>query len=142
MQPTPPSPFNPGQPRSEGGPSRSRPLLIGCGAVLILLGIAAVVLVAKMPALVDWVFHRFEQQVLAKLPPDVTPEERARLDAAFDDAARAIGENRADAGKVQQLNASLMEMGQPGRKITREDALKLLQTLDEVAGKKPPPSTP
>jgi hypothetical protein len=133
--PPPPSPFNPGQPRS--GPSRSRPLLIGCGVVFVLLGIAAIVLVVKMPALVDWVFHRFEQQVLAKLPPDVTPEERQRLDAAFDDAARAIGENKADPGKVQKLNTTLMEMGQSSRQITREDAMKLLESLEEVAGKKP-----
>jgi len=106
--------------------------------VLLLLGIAAVVLVVKMPDLVGWIFHRLEQQVLAKLPPDVTPEERQRLDAAFDDAARAIGESKVDPAQAQELNTVLMEMGQPGRKITREDALKLLGTLEEVAGKKPP----
>ena len=138
MQPAPPSPFDPGRTRSGGGPSRSRPLLIGCGVVLLLLGIAAVVLVVKMPDLVGWIFHRLEQQVLAKLPPDVTPEERQRLDAAFDDAARAIGESKVDPAQAQELNTVLMEMGQPGRKITREDALKLLGTLEEVAGKKPP----
>jgi hypothetical protein len=137
MQPAPPSPFDPGRTRSSGGPSRSRPLLIGCGVVLLLLGIAAVVLVVKMPDLVGWIFHRLEQQVLAKLPPDVTPEERQRLDAAFDDAARAIGESKVDPAQAQELNTVLMEMGQPGRKITREDALKLLETLEEVAGKKP-----
>lgn len=137
---TPASPFHPGQPRTPGGPSRTRPLLIGCGALLVLLGIAAIVLVVKMPDLVQWVFHRLEQQVLAQLPPDLTPEERQRLDHAFDAAAEAIGENKADPNKAQALNAQLMEFGRPGRRITREDALKLLRALEETAGIQPPAS--
>lgn len=142
---TPASPFNPGQPRQPGaggGPSRTRPLLIGCGAVLILLGIAAVVLVIKMPDLVQWVFHRLEQQVLAQLPPDLTPEERERLDRAFDAAAEAIGQNKADPNKAQALNAQLLEFGRPGRRTTREDALKLLKALEETAGIQPSAPSP
>jgi hypothetical protein len=143
MQPDAPSPFNPGpfkpgQPRAGSGPSRTRPLLIGCGAVLILLGIAAVILVAKLPELAIWVFQRLEQQVMAKLPPDVTPEERQRLDVAFDGAAKAVGENKADPNKAQELNAVLMEMGQPNRILSHDDILKLLKILEEVAGTAPP----
>lgn len=134
---TPASPFQPGSPRTGGGPSRTRPLLIGCGALLVLLGIAAVVLVVKMPDLVQWVFHRLEQQVMAQLPPDLTPEERERLDRAFDAAAEAIGQNKADPNKAQALNTQLMEFGRPGRRISREDALKLLQALEDTAGIQP-----
>jgi hypothetical protein len=136
MEPNPPSPFNPGQPRTGGGPSRTRPLLIGCGAVFILLGIATVILIVKLPELSGWVFQRMEQQVMAKLPPEVTPEERLRLDVAFDAAGRAVGEGKTDPNKVQELNSMLMELGQPGRTLTHEDALKLLHDLEEVAGKK------
>lgn len=137
---TPASPFHPGQPGplgTGGGPSRTRPLLIGCGAVLVLLGIAAVVLVVKMPDLVEWVFHRLEQQVLAQLPPDVTPEERARLDRAFDAAAEAIGTNKADPNKAQALNTQLLEYGRPGRRLTRQDVLELITALEETAGIRP-----
>lgn len=133
---TPASPFHPGQPRPPGGASRTRPLLIGCGAALILLGIAAVVLVVKLPEFVDWMFARLEGQILAKLPADVTPEERQRLDQAFDAAAQAIGERTADPVKAEALNSVLMDFAQAGRKITREDVLKLTQALEEVAGKK------
>ncbi len=140
MDPNPPSPFNPrlpGQPPPSGGKSRTRPLLIGCGAAFVLLGIAAVILMAKLPELADWVFERLEQQVMAKLPPDVTPEERQRLDVAFDAAAQAIGENKADPNKAQELNTVLMQLGQPSHQLTREDVIKLLTMLEEVAGKKP-----
>jgi hypothetical protein len=141
MEPNPPSPFDPGrlgQPRTGGGPSRMRPLLIGCGVIFILLGIAAVILMAKLPELVGWVFQRLEIQVMAKLPPDVTPEERQRLDVAFDEAARAVGENKADPNKAQELNSVLMELGQPNRPLNHDDILKLLKILEEVAGKAPP----
>ena len=133
---TPVSPFNPGKPIPPGGgASGKRPLLIGCGALLLLLGIAAVVLVAKRGELVGWMFQKLEAQILAKLPEDVTPEERQRLDQAFDSAAEAIGSGVTDPSKAEQLNAALLDLAQGGRQITREDVLKLTTALEEVAGK-------
>ena len=133
---TPASPFHPGRPSSAGGASRARPLLIGCGALLVLLGIAAVILMAKRAELVGWMFQKLEAQILAKLPEDVTPDERQRLDQAFDAAAEAIGSGTADQAKAEQLNAVLMDLAQGSRQITREDALKLTRAMEEVAGKK------
>lgn len=138
MEPNPPSPFDPGRhagPKPERGPSRTRPLLIGCGAVFVLLGIATVILIVKLPELSGWVFQQLEQKVMVKLPPDVTPEERQRLDTAFDDAARAVGGGKANPDKVQELNTMLMEMGQPGRILTHDDIVRLTRDLEEVAGK-------
>ncbi|MEA2559276.1 MAG: hypothetical protein QOH06_780 [Acidobacteriota bacterium] len=133
---TPASPFNPGRSRSPGGSSGKRPLLIGCGALLLLLGIAAIVLVAKRAEFVGWMFQKLEAQILAKLPEDVTPEERQQLDRSFDAAAEAIGSGTANQAKADQLNAVLLELAQGGRQISREDVLKLTHALEEVAGKK------
>ena len=134
--PTAPSPFNPGQPRpAGGGGSRKKPLLIGCAVVLVLLGAAVLLLVAKLPEFVGWMFGRLEEQILAKLPEDVTLEERGRLDRAFDSAAEAIGTGRADQAKAEELNSVLMDFARAGRQITRKDVLELTQALEEVAGK-------
>jgi hypothetical protein len=132
---TPASPFHPGRPRSAGGASRARPLLIGCGALLVLLGIAAVILVAKRADLVGWLYQKLEAQIVAKLPEDVTPEERQRLVQAFDAAAETIGSGTPDLAKADQLNSELLELSQADRKITREDVLKLTRDLEDVAGK-------
>jgi hypothetical protein len=86
---------------------------------------------------VDWMFTRLEEQILAKLPEDVTPEERQRLAAAFDAAAEAIGSGKADRAKADELNSVLMDLAQGGRRITKEDVRELTQALEEVAGKKP-----
>lgn len=139
MEPTTPpsipaSPFHPGRPRPAGG-SGKRPLLIGCGALLVLLGIAAVILVAKRAELVGWLYQKLETQILAKLPDDVTAEERQRLGRAFDSAAESIGAGTADLAKADQVNSELLELAQAGRQITREDVLELTRTLEEVAGK-------
>lgn len=131
---TPVSPFNPGRSHPAGG-SGKRPLLIGCGVLLVLLGIAAVVLVAKRAEFVGWMFAKLEAQILAKLPEDVTPAERQRLDRAFDSAAEAIGAGTADQAKADQLNSVLLEFAQGGRQITREDVLELTRALEDVAGK-------
>lgn len=139
---TPVSPFEPGRPRSAGGGSGKRPLLLGCGALLVLLGIAAVILVAKRAEFVGWMFQKLETQILAKLPEDVTPEERQRLDQAFDAAAESIGSGRADKAKADQLNTVLLELAQGGRRISRDDVLKLTRALEEVAGKAPPSDSP
>ena len=61
-----------------------------------------------------------------------------RLDEAFDSAAQAIGTGRADQAKAEELNSVLMDFAGAGRKITREDVLKLTRSLEEVAGKSPP----
>ena len=133
---TPPAPFHPGRPRPAGGGSGKRPLLIGCGALLVLLGIAAIFLVAKRAELVGWLYQKLEAQILAKLPEDVTPEERQRLGRAFDSAADAIGAGTVDLAKADRLNSKLLELGQAGRPITREEVLGLIRDLEEVAGKK------
>jgi hypothetical protein len=139
MQPptSPPSPFNPERTRAAaGGPSRAKPLLIGCGVLLVLLGIAAVLLVAKRAQLVGWMFHKMEAQILAKVPEDVTPAERQRLSRAFDAAEEVMGSGTPDPAKAERLNAVLLELAQGGRQITREDVLKLTTALEDVAGKK------
>lgn len=135
---TPVSPFNPGRPRPAGGGPGKRPLLIGCGALLLLLGIGAVLLVAKRADLVGWLYQKLETQILAKLPQDVTPEERQRLGRAFDSAAEAIGAGTVDLAKADRLNSELLELSQAGRQITRQEVQELTRQLEEVAGKRPP----
>ena len=132
---TPVSPFEPGRPRAAGGGSAKRPLLIGCGVLLVLLGIAAIVLVAKRAELAGWLYQKLEAQIVAKLPEDVTPEERQRLSQAFDSAAAAIGAGTVDLAKADRLHSDLLELAQAGRPITREEVLDLTRQLEEVAGK-------
>lgn len=140
----PPSPFNPsgvgpGVPaRPPGRSGCSKPLLIGCGGLLLLLGIGLVLMIFNAPKIVQWSFRAMEQDIMSRLGPDVTPEDRAHLAAAFEDARQSMEKNQIDISKVQSFQSKIMEVAPAGRKLTRKDVLELTQSLEDLAGKKAP----
>lgn len=147
---SPPSPFNPqgvpppGVPQRPPGRGCSKPLLIGCGAVLLLLGIGLILMIYNAPKIVQWSFRTMEQDLMGRLGPDVTPEDRTRLAAAFEDARRAMEKNQIDISKVQAFQNKVLEVAPASRKLSRKDVQELAQLLENLAGKKvaaeaPPP---
>jgi hypothetical protein len=141
----PPSPFNPpgvspGVPeRPPGRSGCSKPLLIGCGALLVLLGIGLVVMILNAPKIVQWSFRAMEQDIMSRLGPDVTPEDRAHLAAAFEDARRSMEKNQIDISKVQSFQSKIMDVAPAGRKLSRKDVQDLAKSLEDLAGKSPTP---
>ena len=137
-----PSPFNPsGVPaRPTGRSGCSKPLLIGCGALLLLLGIGLVVMIYNAPKIVQWSFRAMEQDIMGRLGPDVTPEDRARLAAAFEDARGAMEKNQIELSKVQAFQDKIMDVAPANRKLSREDVQELTRALEDLAGKKAGPA--
>jgi len=146
---SPPSPFNPQGVPPPGIPGRppgrsgcSKPLLIGCGIVLLLLGAGLLLMIFNAPKIVQWSFTMMEQDIMGRLGPDVTPEDRARLAAAFDDARSAMEKNQMDITKVQAFQDKIMEVAPAHRKLSRKDVQELTAVLEDLAGKKPAPEAP
>lgn len=149
QQPYPPSPFNPQGTPPPGIPGRppgrsgcSKPLLIGCGIVLLLLGAGLMLMIFNAPKVVQWSFTMMEQDIMRRLGPDVTPEDRTRLAAAFEDARRAMEKGQMDLNKVQAFQNKIMEVAPADRKLSRKDVRDLTLVLEDLAGKKAtgPPS--
>jgi len=145
----PPSPFNPQGAPPPGIPGRppgrsgcSKPLLIGCGVVLLLLGAGLVLMIFNAPKVVQWSFTMMEQDIMRRLGPDVTPEDRARLATAFEDARRAMEKGQMDFNKVQAFQNKIMEVAPADRKLSRKDVQELTLVLEDLAGKKPSPPGP
>ena len=136
----PPNPFNP--PGAPGVPARppgrgcSKPLLIGCGAVLVLLAVGLLLMIFNAPKIVQWSFRMMEQDIMGRLGPDVTAEDRARLATAFEDARRAMEKNQIDLTKVQALQTKIMEVAPAARKLSRKDVEELTLVLEDLAGTK------
>ncbi|HEX6199007.1 MAG TPA: hypothetical protein VF150_02000, partial [Thermoanaerobaculia bacterium] len=90
-----PSPFDDSTPTTPGG-RRGRgvgkPLLIGCGVILVLLAIALGTLIVFQDSIAAWVFEALEAQVEPRLPEDLPDDVRARYEAAFDRAIAAAEE--------------------------------------------------
>lgn len=144
VQPPPPQPFNPAV-VSRSGKGCSKPLLIGCAAVLVLLGLGMVVFVVKMPDVMSWLFKQWEAQIGTQLPADVTAAEKERLHAAFAAAIHALRTQPVDPAKLKPVQiqmTQIMEMGHSQSKLTHEDLSRLIAALENLGGVKPPKEAP
>lgn len=129
--------LRPGPPDSKGS-GCSRNLLIGCGILLVLLGVATVLLVLNASKLATWMYTKLEEQVVAQLPEDLSEEDRQRLGAAFDNVRAAIRDGTVSPGKLQQAQGKMMEMAQDAEGVTAEEVRELTALLEEAAGGEPP----
>jgi hypothetical protein len=143
---TPVSPFNPAAQVARDGPGCSKPLLIGCGLVFLLLGVGVVVLIFEAHNLVGWWFHKIEATFEPRLPADLAPAERQRLHQAFEAAASAATAGQVDIGSMQPFQHKIMALADPQVRISHQDVRELTQALELLAGKpggpRPPPPPP
>lgn len=135
--PAPESPFAPSsEPTTPAGGGCGKPLILGCGLLLVLVGVAAVLFVLKLPTIVAWAFHRMEDQIVRQLPDDVTPADRERLKQAFEDAAAALREGEVAPAAAERVQSKLLEVARKKpSEIDRQDILQLSEALEEMAGK-------
>jgi hypothetical protein len=136
---TPPAePFAaaPVEPRAGGC---SKPALIGCGVVFLLLGVAGLVFVMKARDLLIWSLDRTRTGVLANLADDVPATDLERFDAAYAAATTRIRDGKIDSTALQGLQSQLMRaIENPREKVSREKFLALVEALEKVGGIEPP----
>lgn len=138
-----PQPFAAAPRQPPGGGGCSKPLLVGCGVLFLLLGVAAIVFLLNARSLLVWMLGEVRQQVVANLPADTTDADRDRFERAFTAAVAALETNRADPESLQRLQGDLLRIVQrPGGKLTREDLLSLTEALEAVGGIAPEEAPP
>jgi hypothetical protein len=138
LQPSPPAPVPepfgsaPIKPRAGGC---GKPLFTGCGIVLVLLGVAAIVFIIRAKDLLVWSLGKVKAAVEQNLPPDVTAADRERFDVAFAAAGRAIRAGRAQPKPLQELQGELLRVIQKQKgELTRDDLVRLTEVLERVGG--------
>ena len=128
----------PVEPRAGGC---SKPMLIGCGVVFLLLGVAGLVFVMKARDLLVWSLDRTRAGVLANLSDEVTAADRERFDAAYAAASARIRDGRIDPVALQGLQSELMSaIENPRQKVSREKFVKLTTALERMGGIEPAPA--
>ncbi|HYG65802.1 MAG TPA: hypothetical protein VEL74_24685 [Thermoanaerobaculia bacterium] len=146
--PPPPPPVSPFQPRPvEPVPSRGgcgKPVVIGCVAALLL---GAIVLlggiwyVANNPDVLNKMMNlslsQLETGLMQQLPPGVTAEEKARLQAAFAGAKEAIQSGRPSPEELQEFNMQLFPYSRKAGNMTRQDVQDLTELLERLARGEP-----
>jgi hypothetical protein len=140
--PPPASPFHPAPqpaaaPQGKGG--CSKPLIVGC-VVVFLVGVIALLcglwyVGSHAAALLQWSLQTMETSLLAQLPKDVTPEEKANLQQAFADVRQGLQQGKIAPDRLQPVQFKMMEIARKGSSVTRQDVVDLTRSLEEVAGK-------
>ena len=138
-QPPPPSPppaapFDPNaRPKTGGCP---KPLIIGCLAILVIGGLVLLGAFAYMAKnagkVLQWSVTQMENGVMAKLPADVTQEERDRLRMAFADVTAGLSSGAITPDKFQPVQIKILEIARKDQ-VTRQDVLDLTRLLEETA---------
>lgn len=142
-----PSPFDPPErptlatDRSSRPPGTGvgKPLLVGCGCLLLIAVAGLVALVVFQNSLLGWVLGTLEGQILPLVSDEVPPAERERLERAFAGARTAVEEGDFDPfalrTAVQEIQAI---QPAPGRELSEDEVASLAEALEAVAN--PPPA--
>lgn len=126
----------PVEPRAGGC---SKPMLVGCGVLFLLLGVVGLVFVMKARELLVWSLDRTRGAVLANLSEEITPADRERFDAAYAAATTRIRDGKIDPVALQSLQGQLMKsIENPRQPVSREKFLQLTEALEKVGGLEPP----
>lgn len=137
LPPLPPPQSKPFAPEmTSGGGGCQKPVLIGCGLLSLLLGIAAVVFVVKAKDVLAYAMNQLRAEVVAHLPEDAGETERQRLDVAFDAALAHIRGGELDPAALQELQKKLTAAASASaaRRLTREELDGLVAALDKFNG--------
>jgi len=133
-----PRPFD-AEPKKISTNGCGRGALVGCGVLAVLFGITGVIFVLKANDMLVWLMEKLEEQIVTALPDDLAPDERERLDQAFDDLYEAIDGNAFDPIALQSLQPFLLEVTQKAPQgLTREDVRELTEAIENAAGRGPP----
>lgn len=134
LPPLPPAPAKPFAPETtSGGGGCQKPLLIGCGLLALLLGIAAVVFVVKAKDVLAYAMNQLRTEVVAHLPEDVGESERQQVEDGFDAALARIRGGELDPAALQELQKKLTAAASAAatRRLTREELDGLVAALDK-----------
>jgi hypothetical protein len=119
--------------KMSGGGGCQKPLLVGCGLLSLLLGIAAVVFVVKAKDVLAYAMNQLRAEVVTHLPEDAGESERQRIEVGFDAALTRIRSGELDPAALQELQKRLTGAASAAasRRLTREELTALLAALDK-----------
>jgi hypothetical protein len=137
--PPPVSPFNPAAP-APAKSGCSKPLILGCGGLFVLVGIVVVGLFiyagTHVGQILQLSLRQSETAIFAQMPKDVSADEQQRLRSAFA-AARLRTSHPMNPTEVaeasQQLQVKMLQVIRKGPGITRKDVEDLTDVLNEFA---------
>ena len=116
-------------------------VLIGCGAVALLIAVCFIGVLIYFRQRPDVLTDIFMKQVESHFAADVTAEDKRQLQAAYEDFRVALREHRLAQEHRDRMRTTLVSIGSQGE-ITREQVRSLTELFRSAAGGGPAPPTP
>jgi hypothetical protein len=118
-------------------------MLVGCGLLSLLLGIAAVVFVVKAKDVLAYAMNQLRAEVVAHLPEDSSDADRQRVEDGFDVALARIRSGELDPATLQVLQQKLTAAASAARtrRLSVEELNGLLEALDRFNQEEATPGT-
>lgn len=131
IPPGPPAPIEPAAGRGWG-----KKVLIGCGVFALIVAACLLALVLYLRQHPETATDFAMKQVETHYAADVTPQERADLQAAYADFRTALKEHRVPREPLERMRSRLM-MGGSQNEISREQVRELMAIFRQAAGSGP-----
>jgi len=120
------------------GTGCSRPLVVGCGVLLVLLGVAAVLFVLYAGQIAAWAYGKAQTQIVNRLPEELSDEEEQRLVRAFEEFRQAVENGTVDPDGLTEVQAQVLALLQSQEEPTVEDIRELTEALEAAAARDSP----
>jgi hypothetical protein len=114
------------------GPGVGKPLLIGCGFLLLLALLALVLGAVYQNKLTAVLFGVMEKQLEPMIPDDLPPDVRQRYDAAFDGAIEAMRAGEANPFAMQDFARVTRDLSSGDGTLSVEDVERLTAALEKI----------
>jgi hypothetical protein len=138
----PASPFNPPITQvPRGGPGCGKPLLIGCGVLVLLFAAGLITLVVEWRAVLRGYFQVLETSLAPRLPADLTAAERDRLHRAFAGAPSFDAADETRLPALQRLQRKVVLLSGSQEPLSHRDVRELAEDL-EALHRPPQPVSP
>lgn len=130
-----PWPMRETAPLPAAGNGCGRPTLIGCSLLLALLVGSSILVLVRANDLFEWGFGLSQQQILTALSEEVTPQQRQRLEGAFDQIEAAVREGTLDPSALPELQGQIGDALRGARQgpLDAQTVEELIVALERVA---------
>lgn len=120
------------------GTGCSRPLVGGCGVLLVLLGVAAVLFVVYAGPIAAWAYGKAQAQIVSHLPEELSDEDEQRLVRAFEEFRQVVEDGTVDPDGLAAVQAKVLALLQSQEEPTVEDIRELTEALEAAVARGSP----
>ncbi len=106
--------------------------VIGCGVLLLLLGIGAVIFAFNAPKVLTWAWDAVHPEVERRLSEDLSAAERASFSPTYEEFKKAVLEGDMDPEVLTEVQTLMMKAIQQEQPLTAAESRRLIEAMGSI----------